>query len=119
MFTDPGKATILVVDDEPRILDLLKRSLGHNGFTVLAASSAAEALGTFQARPVDVVITDVVMPGKDGLALAREIRSLRPELPVVFMTGYTDRILPPDHPLLTKPFSAEQVIRQVHKALRR
>lgn len=110
-------ATILVVDDEPRILDILKRVLGHNGFTVLTAASAGEALATVQTRPVNVVITDIVMPEKDGFALAREIQRFRPELPIVFMTGFTDRMLPADVPVLKKPFTPPQVIRQIEKAL--
>jgi two-component system, cell cycle sensor histidine kinase and response regulator CckA len=117
MGNTPRNVTILVVDDEPKILVILKRFLGHNGFTVLTASSAGEALDTFQNRPVDIVITDIVMPDKDGLALARDIRNSRPDLPIVFMTGYTDRVLPPHLPVLKKPFSVEQLVSQVRKAL--
>lgn len=86
---EPGARTVLLVEDDHEVAILVGELLSLLGCEVVRAESAAAALGVLQqGQAVDVVLSDVVMPGgMDGLALAREIRRLRPNLPVILTTG--------------------------------
>lgn len=114
-----GSGRVLVVEDEPLVRDLTTRILRGAGFEVRAVAGAAEAERVASEADFDAVLTDVVMPGMNGVELARQLRARRPGLPVVFMTGYTDeRMLPPgtaieDGSMLRKPFSASEVVAAV------
>jgi CheY-like chemotaxis protein len=79
---------ILVVDDNPAMADTLADILEVKGFTVHAAASGAEALKILREQPVDILLTDVKMPGMNGLELYRETRILYPRLITIFMTAY-------------------------------
>jgi DNA-binding NtrC family response regulator len=80
---------ILVVDDEASLLLTLTANLELEGFDVVAAENAAQALAAFEASgPFDLVLTDIRMPGMNGVELFRRIREMRPDLPVVLMTGF-------------------------------
>lgn len=81
---------VLVVDDEPSICAVIRQVLAEDGFEVVCAESAEEALTLFQAKPYPVVITDVVMTGMDGMELLRQIKDLLPETEVVIMTSQAD-----------------------------
>lgn len=84
-------ATILVVDDDPAVRMVVGDMLERSGCRVAAAADGAIALTTLQARnDVRLVIADHRMPGMDGLTLTRRIKELKPDLPVVIMTGYGD-----------------------------
>jgi CheY-like chemotaxis protein len=83
--------TVLVVDDESPVRDVVMRMLSEKGYGVLTASSGYEALRILRERPVDAMFTDVVMPGMDGVRLAKEAKALRPGLKVLFGTGYAQR----------------------------
>jgi CheY-like chemotaxis protein len=113
--------TVLVVEDEPAVLDVVSYILEEDGFSVLRAARASEAL-TMLGRSVDLLLTDVVMPGPmNGFELAREARSLRPGLPIICMTGYIDVDHRPhqafyDH-LLAKPFKPRHVLAAVARVL--
>ena len=80
-----GNKTILVVDDEPMVLGLLRNMLVREGYVVLEASEAAEAieLSSVGSRPIDLLLTDVVMPGMNGYQLADRLKDQRPELKVL------------------------------------
>ena len=80
---------ILVVDDNPDMAETLADILELKGFTVHAAASGAEALEILQDQPVDILLTDVKMPGMNGLELYRETRKLYPRLITIFMTAYS------------------------------
>ena len=80
---------ILVVDDNPGIADTLADILEMKGFSVHAAASGAEALEILRKQPVDILLTDVKMPGMNGLELYRETRKAYPKLITIFMTGYS------------------------------
>jgi len=109
---------ILVVDDEQVVLTLTGRMLRAVGYGVLEASSAREALRLLERRdpPIDLVITDVVMPETDGRMLGRLIAERYPQLPVAYMSAYSindvfHRGSPgPDLPFLSKPFSPEALL---------
>jgi len=80
---------ILIVDDNPAIADTLADILEVKGFTVHAAATGAEALQILKEAPVDILLTDVKMPGMNGLELYRETRKLYPRLITIFMTAYS------------------------------
>ncbi len=89
-----GNESILVVDDEPQILILLKEMLTNLGYKVTAYSDSTGAFESFKKNPgaYDLVITDMGMPGMTGADLSREIMKINPEMPVVMCTGYSDII---------------------------
>ena len=80
-------ATLLIVDDEPNILTTLRRALELEGYVVEVAGSGRIALEKARGRAFDVVLLDVAMPEMDGLATLKALRELRPELPVMMMSG--------------------------------
>ena len=85
-------ATILVAEDEPAVRNIVTRVLRRNGYTVLEASSGEEALSLSAATPgpIELLLTDLVMAGIGGRVLAEELRARRPEVRVIYMSGYTD-----------------------------
>ena len=88
--SDEYPTTVLVVDDEPTILDLIVMMLETQGFTVLSAENGARALAmtrTLQGHPINVLVTDLCMPGMSGTELAAELRLSQPELKAVFISG--------------------------------
>ena len=121
-----GEGVILLVEDEAPVRAFASRALRLRGYTVLEADSAEAALKTLEDRSlnVDLFVTDVVMPGKDGPSWVREALIERPEVRVVFVSGYTEDKLDdqnekiPNSVFLPKPFSlndlAETVYRQLH-----
>nr|WP_296071666.1 response regulator [uncultured Actinoplanes sp.] len=115
---------ILVVEDEDGVRDIVVRILTKAGYSVQAASDPAEALKLGD-LPVDALLTDVIMPGMSGTQLAAEMRRTRPDLPVLFMSGYTSgpapggQELPADAPLLHKPFQTDHLLAALHQLLER
>ncbi|MFT4624173.1 MAG: two-component system cell cycle sensor histidine kinase/response regulator CckA [Myxococcota bacterium] len=85
-----GNAHILVVEDEPALLELARIALTHSGFTVYVASDGEEAWAQWQRHTVDLLFTDVRMPGASGVEIAQRCRLERPSLPVIFASGYTE-----------------------------
>lgn len=85
-------SSILLVDDNKHGLAARKAVLEELGHRVTAASDAEEALEEFRRAPFDLVVTDFRMPGMNGIELIREIRALRPEVPVILISGYTEAL---------------------------
>src|SRR5881394_1580016 len=117
--------TVLVVDDEPIVLDVVTRYLERDGHRVLTAESGDEARATIQREGPDLVLLDVMLPGAtDGLALCRWIRSAS-DLPVILVTARvdeTDRIVGLElgaDDYVTKPFSPRELATRVKTVLRR
>ena len=111
---------VLLVEDEPLVLKMLQRVFGAQGWGVVAASSAEEALELVGARAPDVLVTDVRLPRQSGLWLCRQLRSSYPDLPVVFISGYTDGLaekMDPRDALVGKPFSAPEMVQVVRDRL--
>ncbi len=86
----PEQAVILCVDDEEIPLSLRKSVLEKMGYTVLTANSGADALEQLQKQHVDLVLTDMLMPGLSGAELAREIKQRMPELPIILFSGVNE-----------------------------
>jgi two-component system cell cycle sensor histidine kinase/response regulator CckA len=118
------RVTVLVVEDEPAIRRLVARILGRRGYEVLAAPDGESGLRRFSEREdIDLVLTDIVMPGLDGVGMAQELRARRPGLPVLFMSGYPGDNRPgldeDDLDLLIdKPFTPDQLVERVEQVLR-
>ncbi len=123
--TDPAPVTgtILVVDDEDGIRRALERTLSRLGHRVITAENGKEGLEVVRERSdLNLAITDLSMPGMDGIALAEEIRALRPHLPLVLASGADDSGDVqagelPDIPFLSKPWTVEELKRMVDEAL--
>ena len=81
--------TILIVDDEPMLRDMMTEffKINHPNWTILTSPSVENALETLAGHQIDLVVTDLVLPGADGIELVRGIRAIRPQLPVVLMSG--------------------------------
>ena len=120
-----GSETILLVEDEPGIRKLASSVLQGNGYTVLAAANALEArlqAGSYTGA-IHVMVTDIVMPGDNGEELAWHLMEERPQMQVIFMSGYTEhaileRILSePDAAFLQKPFTPDQLLKKIREVL--
>ncbi len=117
----PGSARVLLVDDEPMIVDVLQRSLSLLGYQVTGQTDPHAALSLFKADPsaFDVVVTDLTMPGMNGRQLRASLKALRPELPVILCTGfneYRDDVggaAEADHAFLQKPVSLAELTRAI------
>ena len=120
-----GTETILVVEDDDGVRTLTAHTLDAAGYRVLEAGHAGPALEALQAHGAEVrlLLTDVVMPGMGGPDLARKVRALRPEIRVLFMSGYPEPGLPADGealagaPFIAKPFDRAALLAMVRKAL--
>jgi CheY-like chemotaxis protein len=120
-----GTETVLLVEDEEALRTITFELLLENGYRVLVAADGAEAQEVFgrQSEPIHLLITDVVMPGMNGRALAESLRARRPGLKVLYMSGYTDDVVLQRHALaaggrlLHKPFSVHALLREVRAAL--
>jgi len=120
-----GSETILLVEDEADVRELAREILEMTGYTVLEAARGDEALRLCREspRPIDLLLTDVVMPQMSGPELARRLLELRPHTKVVYMSGYTDDalgdhgVLDPEIILLLKPFTPESLMQHLRRAL--
>jgi PAS domain S-box-containing protein len=118
-----GRGTILLVEDEPALLALTGRVLRREGYTVLAAASPIEAEGVVGHHdgPIDLLLTDMVMPGMNGRELWRRVRALRPSMCCLIMSGYShdgmEGTTDLDVVTLHKPFAMHELIAQVRAAL--
>jgi PAS domain S-box-containing protein len=116
-----GAETLLVVEDELIVREVVSESLESQGYRVLSAGSPEEALAVTE--PYDLLVTDVIMPGSNGRELFETLATRRPGLRVLFMSGYTDRILSsldcecPGQGFLQKPFAVDVLCRKVRDLL--
>lgn len=120
-----ANAAILVVDDEATIVDVTKRYLEREGFEVVTASEGKTALKIVKSRPIDLIVTDVMMPEMDGFDFMDAVLDYRPEQPFLFITAKTeerDRLyaltLGADD-YVTKPFSPRELVLRVKNILNR
>ena len=119
-----NRATILLAEDEPAVRSLVEHVLRSAGFTVIAAIDGREALDAAQDMgPIDLLLTDVMMPRLNGPDLAAALRDQRPDQRVLFMSGFTDDVLgergitSPAFELLTKPFTPDELVARVRLVL--
>jgi PAS domain S-box-containing protein len=120
-----GRETVLVVEDDPALRPYLVEVLECNGYRVIAAGDSDSALSMVEAfsEPIDLVISDVLMPGKTGPELVGELLRARPGIPALFISGHAEALLPrmPEHftppQLLQKPFSSTDLLARVRQIL--
>jgi PAS domain S-box-containing protein len=120
-----GAETILVVDDEEGQREVAQRILTRNGYTVLTAPSGARAIELVESHngPIDLVLTDVIMPAMQGPTVAKEVRKLRPDIRILFMSGHaqpvleTESLLGTKFPLMDKPFDEAKLLQNVREVL--
>ena len=115
--------SILVVDNDLNVLEVVDARLSSSGFLVYKVSEAKKAIGILKNKKIDLIISDMKMPGMNGMDLLKNIRSFMPELPVIFLTAY--RTMPDavrafqagavDY--LTKPFDGHELINKIRKIL--
>jgi signal transduction histidine kinase/CheY-like chemotaxis protein len=121
----PGSGTILLVEDEPQVAEILMSALHGAGYTVLMASRGPEALEIVRASTarIDLLLTDIVMPGMNGRELADRVRQLQPEIRTLYMSGYSDDAVlrngveAATMQFLAKPFSIKALGAKVREAL--
>jgi DNA-binding NtrC family response regulator len=119
------KATILVVDDDRHILEVIEARLSSAGYRALTATSAAAGLEIVQSEVVDLLISDVRMPGMGGIELLKEVKALRPALQVILLTAYgtipdaVDAVKAGALDYLTKPFEGRDLLRKVAEVLKK
>ncbi len=122
-----GIMNILVVDDEMVQIETLRRALRSKGYQVFEALNAIEALDQLESMTyrIDMVLTDYVMPGKDGIELLKKIREKYGELPVIIMTAYGGKDMLIDamrnrcDGFIEKPFNVDQLINEIQRVMSR
>jgi PAS domain S-box-containing protein len=122
-----GQGTVLLAEDEEGVRRLTRAILESNGYEVLEAPDGASALEVVYRHPgaVDLLVSDVIMPGMNGAELAKAVRSIRPDLRVLLMSGYTEESLfrrggdTVREEVLNKPFTPEELARRVSELMRR
>jgi two-component system response regulator MprA len=118
-------ATVLIVDDDPKLLNMLRRTLMYEGFHVLSASDGNAALAEVQAHRPDVVVLDWLMPGLDGIGVLRRLRASEDKTLVLMLTArdaVEDRVAGLEggaDDYLAKPFAPSELIARIHALLRR
>ena len=119
----PTGYLILAVDDEAFALRSVTAALALGGFMVIVAENGAAGLEAFlRAREeIDLVLTDIVMPGLDGLEMVERIKRIRADVPIILMTAYSDAVISTldevKYPLIRKPFLAQDLIQMVRDNL--
>jgi PAS domain S-box-containing protein len=123
--TQQRTETILLAEDHSELLPILQSTLAREGYRVLAANSAREVLQISErtADPIHLLLTDVIMPGMNGSHLAEQLKRHRPEMAVLFMSGYSidvvsgRALLPPDSMVIQKPFAPRELLQQIREVL--
>jgi CheY-like chemotaxis protein len=123
--TTGAAATILIAEDEAGVRELVRQTLEQFGHTVLEATDGYEALRLIEERKSEIhlLLTDVIMPLMNGRELARRLKLLRPEVKVLYMSGYTDDVLAfhgidqAKIDFIQKPFTRSELVRKVHIVL--
>jgi two-component system response regulator MprA len=118
-------ATVLIVDDDPKLLKMLRRTLAYEGFHVLSATNGIEALGEVQAHRPDVIVLDWLMPGLDGIGMLERLRAAG-DRPLILMLTARDAVDNRVEGLesgaddyLVKPFAPAELLARIHALLRR
>ena len=118
-------ATLLVADDDPGLRESLERTLSREGYRVVLASDGRAALERFQSGGIDLIVTDLKMPGLTGLELLRAAKTIAPDVDVILLTAFgtveeaVKAMKDGAYDFLTKPFRREQLIKLIDKALER
>jgi DNA-binding NtrC family response regulator len=119
MAPETDKERILIVDDDPNMLELLRRNLSMQEDEVITASGVTEAIGILDKTPIDLVITDMKMPGRSGLELIRHVRENCKNAEVMVVTGYATEAIRAARAgaeeYLVKPFTEDELFSAVQR----
>jgi CheY-like chemotaxis protein len=121
----PALATILLVEDEPIVRRAALAILRRGGYSILEAANGPDALAVVAAHPgtIDLLLTDVIMPGMSGRDLATQLSTLRPRTRILYMSGYTanvigrEGVIGTDVAFIQKPFTPDALLRKVNEVL--
>ncbi len=117
--------TVLIVDDDPKLLKMLGRTLSYEGLRVLSAANGGEALATVQAQHPDIIVLDWLMPGIDGIEVMKRLRATKDRSLILMLTArdaVEDRVEGLDNgadDYLVKPFAPAELLARIHALLRR
>jgi CheY-like chemotaxis protein len=122
----PGKETILVVEDEKTVCEITVKILSDCGYNIIMTKNGEEALALWEKNKnqVDLLLTDIVLPGISGLKLAQRLLASKPELKVIYMSGYSEDViahygsLDNDISLIQKPFTSMILTKKVREVLK-
>jgi CheY-like chemotaxis protein len=115
---EPKRETILVVDDEAEVRALVREILTQHGYTVIDTGDPFEARRIAEAQPINLLLTDVVMPIMNGLELAQRVEASSPTTKVLLMSGYaTASVKGSGRPLVAKPFRSSDLVNAVRQML--
>ena len=126
MLSARGQETILLVENEPALRELMRRFLEGSGYRVVSAANGDEAIaaGARHSTPIDLLLTDVVMPGMSGFALANRIAELRAETKILYVSGYAgdyemikNGLNDSKRPYLLKPFTQNALLQKIVEVL--
>lgn len=123
--TPPTPRKLLVVDDDPRLRDLLRRYLSEQGFNVFVAEDSKEMARLWQREHFDLLVLDLMLPGEDGLSICRRLRGAHDNTPIIILTAKAeeiDRILGLEmgaDDYLSKPFNPRELLARINAILRR
>lgn len=114
--------TVLVVDDEEEVVEVVGELFREEGMEAIGSRSAEEALTIFRKKEIDLVVTDVRMEGMDGVEMAKEMRDLRPDIPIIFISAYVDSSelkerIRGSFSFFHKPFELSDLLEEVRKYL--
>ena len=118
-----GTGTVLLVEDEPMVRTVAERALTRHGYSVITADNGEDALKVLdKGEPIDLLVSDVVMPGMDGPTMVREARKSRPDLKILFISGYAEEQLRNSIDIenvnfLPKPFSVTELAEAARRAV--
>jgi CheY-like chemotaxis protein len=114
-------ASVLVIDDDPDVRGFIVEALEEQGYNVREAADGHEGIAEATRETPDLIVLDFIMPGLSGAEVARQLRERSPDLPILFVSGYSEteavKSTAPDAPLLAKPFRAEALHKAVRAAL--
>jgi DNA-binding response OmpR family regulator len=117
------KGKILLVDDTPSTIGVVRTALEEEGYSVFVATSGEKGIKRAELTEPDLILLDIMMPGMNGRELAERLQSLRSEMKVIYMSGYTDEaivhhgVLEPGLNFLQKPFAPERLACMVREVL--
>jgi CheY-like chemotaxis protein len=118
-------ALILVAEDDDAVLNLIRKILKEKGYLVLRAANGEDALRLSEKIRVDLVVSDLVMPGMNGRELVERLQARNPRIRAIYMSGHTDEVLEQlgvkvaAHEMIRKPFTPEELVEKVREALGR
>jgi CheY-like chemotaxis protein len=114
----PALYTVLVVDDDPLVLDVIAKVLAEPGYVVVTARDGYEAIRTLADRQIDLMITDIMMPGLDGVQLGIQAKLMRPRLHIIYVTGFAEAAKKAQYgKVVEKPVRAAELIKIVRNEM--